>query len=221
MDTATVHQAPQRTYPLWKVVLSMLLTVAIFSGVGNFLGDRFFWTDQDLRRLDKEIEYYQQLVDAEPMEPEHRINLGYTFLRRGDFEKALVQMNAVMEIDKTYMPAYLNAGYVYQAMELWDEALENFHKVTELSPEDYRGFFNMGVCYTNIGMYQEALDKYTTAKLLRPAASDVAYHAAITYERMGLISAAIEEYEEALSFNPKFKEAQEAINRLTVESQNQ
>lgn len=216
-----VQQNPVKTYPLWKVSISMLLTLLVFSGIGNFLGNQFFWSDQDLRRIEKEIAYYQQLVDAEPMEPEHRVSLGYTFLRRGDFEKALIQMNAAIGIDETYMPAYLNAGYVYQAMELWDEALENFQKVTELSPEDYRGFFNMGVCYTYLGMYDEALGTYTTAKLLRPAASDVAYYTAITYEKMGAIEAAIEEYEEALTFNPKHKEAQAAINRLTKELQDQ
>jgi len=214
MNPASVEISP-KMYPLWKVVVSLVLAVAVFSGTGQFVGHRFFWTDQDLRRIDKEIAYYQQLVDAEPMEPEHRVSLGYTLLRRGDFSRALVQMQAAIEIDKEYMPAYLNAGYVYQAMELWDEALEQFQKVTELSPEDYRGFFNMGVCYMNLAMYDEALEMYTIAKLLRPAASDVAYYTAQTYERMGSYQAAIEEYEEALSFNPKFREAQDAINRLT------
>lgn len=215
MSTASVQT--QKTYPLWKVTMSLFLSVAVFSFIGNFVGTRFFWTDMDLKRLDKEIAYFQQLIETEPMEPEHRVSLGYTYLRRGDFDRALIQMNAALEMDETYMPAYLNKGYVYQAMELWDEALENFQKVTELAPDDYRGFQNMGVCYMYLGMYDEALNMYHTAKAMRPGASDVAYYAGMTYERMGAIEAAIAEYEEALTFNPKFMEAQLALNRLMKE----
>lgn len=210
-----MEKVAYKTYPLWKVVISLLLVLVVYSGVGNLVGNRFFWTDQDLRRIDKEIAYYQELIDAEPMEPEHRVNLGYTLLRRGTYDRSLIQMNAAKEIDEFYMPAYLNSGYVYQAMELWDEALAEFHKATELAPEDYRGFFNMGVSYTYLGMYDEAITNYSIAKLLRPGSSDVAYYTALTLEYMGDLDGAIEEYEVALSFNPKYKEAQEAINRLT------
>jgi tetratricopeptide (TPR) repeat protein len=215
MSTATV--VGNKTYPLWKITLSLLLSFAIFSGIGNLVGNRFFWTDQDLRRIDKEIAYYQQLIDVEPMEPEHRVTLGYTLLRRGDYGRALIQMRAALEIDDTYMPAYLNAGYVYQAMELWDEALENFQKVTELASTDHRGFLNMGICYMYLGMEQQALDMYYIAKSLRPGASDVAYYAGMAYERMSAYEAAMEEYEEALTFNPKNMEAQAALNRLSRE----
>lgn len=212
MTTASVQ--PQKTYPLWKVTVSLILSVTVFSVISNFIGTRFFWTDMDLRRIDKEIAYYQQLIETEPMEPEHRVSLGFTYLRRGDFERALIQLDAALEMDADYMPAYLNKGYVYQAMELWDESLENFQKVTELSPEDHRGYQNMGVSYMYLGMHEEALNMFHTAKALRPGASDVAYYAAMTYERMGAYEAAIEEYEEALTFNPKFTEAQEALDRL-------
>lgn len=215
MTSVTVQQSTQKTYPLWKAAAAFALCAVILTGIGNFIGYRYFWTDQDIRRIQKEIAYYQQLVDAEPMDPEHRVNLGFTLLRLSDYSGALIQMNAAIEIDKEYMPAYLNAGYVYQAMELWDEALEQFQKVTELAPEDYRGYFNMGVCYTNLGMYEDALSMYTRALAGRPGASDVLYHMGLTYERMGVAEAAVEAYEEALTFNPKFREAQEAINRLT------
>jgi tetratricopeptide (TPR) repeat protein len=200
--------------PLWRVFVNVMLIVALSSTAAAFAGNRFVWSDQDLRRLNKEIAYHEQLVEAEPTEPEHRVNLGYTLLRRGDFERALIQLNAAMEFDERYMPAYLNAGYVYQAMELWDEALEQFQRVTELAPDDYRGFFNMGVCFMNLGKYEVALETFNTAKLLRPAASDVAFYTAMTYEKMGAVEAAIDEYREALSFNPKYVEAQQAIDRL-------
>jgi tetratricopeptide (TPR) repeat protein len=215
MSTATV-QAP-KTYPLWKVTVSLIMSVAIFAGIGNFLGTQFFWTDMDLRRIEREIAYYQQLIDAEPMEPEHRVSLGFTFLRRGDYDRALIQMRAALEMDEGYMPAYLNSGYVYQAMELWDEALENFQKVTELAPSDHRGYFNMGICYMYLGMYDHALNMYYTASGLRPGASDVAFYTGMTYERLGANEAAMEAYEEALSFNPKYAEAQVALNRLKSE----
>ena len=207
------------TLPLWRLFVNLVMIVLLSSTAAAYVGGRYFGSNQDMRRINKEIAYYQKLVDAEPLEPEHRISLGYTYLRKGDYEQALIQFTTVMDLDETYMPAYLNAGYVYQAMELWDEALEQFHKVTELAPDDYRGFFNMGVCFTNIGKYEDALDMYFAAKVLRPGASDVAYHTAITYEKMGQVEAAIKEYEEALSFNPKFVEAQQALDRLNGTTQ--
>lgn len=199
--------------PLWKVIINIILILGLTGTAASFVGNRYIWNNEEAR-LNKEIAYYQKLTEAEPTNPEHRVSLGYSLLRKGDYDRALIQLHAASDLDATYMPAYLNAGYVYQAMELWDDALEQFQRVTELAPEDYRGFFNMGVCFTSLGKYEDALDMYFTAKLLRPGASDVAYYAALTYEKMGSIEAAIEEYNEALSFNPKNEEAQRALNRL-------
>lgn len=204
-----------RHYPLWRVFLTTLGIVILLTSVGQVVGHRFFWLGYDLRQVEREINHYQKLVDAEPANPGYRVDLGFAYFRRGQYDLAIRQYEEAIKADKNFMPAHLSIGYAYYKMGLFNEALASFVKVTELAPQDYRGYLNVGICYYELSMYEEARRSLYHAKLLNAAAAEVPFHLGVVYEREGVPSAAAELYLEAVSLNPKFNEAQQALERLS------
>lgn len=203
-----------RYVPLWRVFVTILAIVILITSAGQIVGHRFFWSGYDMRRIEREINHYRQLVDAEPANPGYRVDLGFAYFRRGQLDQAIRQYEEAINADKSYMPAHLSMGYAYFQMGMLNEALASFVRVTELAPEDYRGYLNVGICYYELKMYEEARKSLYRAKLLNPAAAEVPYHLGVSYEREGIPSAAVELYQEAFSRNPKMKEAQQALERL-------
>lgn len=203
-----------RYYPLWRVFLITLGIVILITSVGQVVGHRFFWSGYDMRQIEREISHYRQLVDAEPANPEYRVDLGFAYFRRGHLDLAIRQYEEAIYADKDYMPAHLSMGYAYYQTGLLNEALASFVKVTELAPEDYRGYLNVGICYYELSMYEEARRSLHRAKLLNAAAAEVLYHLGVTFEREGIPAAALELYQEAFALNPKLIEAQQALERL-------
>jgi len=207
---------PVNYYPLWKVFLTTLLIATVLITGGQLAGRRFFWTDFDLRRIDREIEHFRQMVDSEPANPQHRVDLGYSYFRRGQYGLALTQYDEAIALDSGFMPAYLSRGLAYFQLGHYNEALASFVRVTELAPEDYRGHLNAGIAYQELKMYQEAAESLFLARRYNPAAAEVPYQLGVLFERQGLTDAALESYNEALAINPQLYEALQATNRLQL-----
>jgi tetratricopeptide (TPR) repeat protein len=216
-SSANTAEISARYYPLWKVVLTTLGIAIFLTSAGQIIGHRFFWSGYDMRRIDREIKHYRQLVEAEPANPEYRVALGFAYFRRGQLDLAIRQYEAAIEVDKDFMPANLSMGYAYYQIGLYNEALASFVRATELGPDDYRGHLNMGICYYELKMYEDAKKSLYKAKMLNPSAAEVMFHLGVVYERENIPSAAIERYQEALALDPRFTEASQALERMTIQ----
>lgn len=209
-----LSSVPVSYYPLWKVTLTTVAIIAILATGGQLAGRHFFWTDLDLRRLDREIDCFRQLVDSDPANPQYRVDLGYTHFRRGQYGQALSQFEKAIDLDNGFMPAYLSQGYAYFHLGHYNSALSSFARVTELAPDDYRGHLNLGISFLELGMYPEATESLFRARKHNAASAEVPYQLGLLYERQGLVDAALTSYNEALVLNPQFSAALRAVERL-------
>ena len=69
---------------------------------------------------------------------------GYNALSKGDYEKALLCWNEVLQLDPKNIEAYINRGNTYAVTRHWDEAISNFNEAIRLDP-------NYGLAYSNRG----------------------------------------------------------------------
>lgn len=210
---ATVKKTA-KSLPLWVVLVLFLLGQPLLSFGGYLLGNNFFWADRDLARLNQQLEHFRSLVNAEPDNPSHRTELGFTYFTVGDYRSALDQLGDAISLDENYLPAYLSRGYVHVELRRLDEALSDFQKVKELSPEDFRGFLNTGIVFRELGMLEESAVELGRARSLAPNSSDIYYHLALTSEAMGDLAAALELLDRSLEFDPLNQDAQTARFRL-------
>ena len=195
-------------------VLLILLTLAISAGAWYGVGKVFFWNDLDMKRVDGQLAYLQQKVQSEPSDAATRVELGYTYSLKGKNDQAIQELNQALLLDPKNFDAYYNLGLVLLKEERNNEALEKFQKAVELSPKDYKGHLQKGVAYRNLKMYKEASLALQQANKLLPGNADIIYETGRVAEAQGQKETAINIYKEALSYDPLFKDAITALERL-------
>jgi tetratricopeptide (TPR) repeat protein len=195
--------------------ISLIIATLLISLVGGYvISDKFIWSKQDESRIVQQVNYYEGLVSKEPNKAEHRVNLGYSYHLKGENEDAIKQLQMAIDLDKKNVSAYFNLGLVYNDEERYDDALKQSNKAVELAPRDYKGHLLEGMIYRKLKMYDEALASLKEADKLMPVNNDIIYEIGRVAEDQGNVKDAEELYKKALSYDPLYKPASEALTRL-------
>jgi tetratricopeptide (TPR) repeat protein len=194
--------------------LLIFLTLVISVGGWYAVGKYFFWTDIDMKRVNAQLEYLQKQVQAEPNNSKTRVELGYTYTLKGKNDLAIKEFNQALSLDEKYFDAYYNLGLVLNKEKRYNEALDNFVKAAEISPKDYKVHLQKGISYRGLKMYKEASESLSQANKLMPTSSDIIYEIGRVAEDQGQTESAIAIYKEALSYDPLYKDAVKALERL-------
>ncbi|WP_066258879.1 tetratricopeptide repeat protein [Neobacillus drentensis] len=195
--------------------LSLIIGTLLVSLIGGyFISDKYIWTNEGQGRIDQQVAYYEGLVSKEPNKPEHRVNLGYSYYLKGDSEDAVKQLLVAIDLDKKNVSAYFNLGLVYNQEKRYDDALKQSKKAVDLAPRDYKGHLLQGMVYRELKMYKEALVSLKEADKLMPVNNDIIFEIGRVAEDQGKTKDAEELYKKALSYDPLYKPASEALTRL-------
>ncbi|GHH97478.1 tetratricopeptide repeat protein [Neobacillus kokaensis] len=193
----------------------MILGTLFVSLIGGyFICDKFVWTDKNQSRLDGQIAYYEDMVSKEPNKAEHRINLGYSYHLKGKNDEAVKQLQIAIDLDKKNVGGYFNLGVVYNDEKRYDDALKQSKKAVELAPKDYKGHLLEGMVYRKLKMYKDSLASLGEANKLMPANTDIIFEMGRVAEGQGKIKDAEELYKKALSYDPLYKPATEALTKI-------
>ncbi|WP_407310742.1 tetratricopeptide repeat protein [Desulfosporosinus sp. SB140] len=199
--------------PLTSAIL-ILLTLVISVGGWYGVGKYFFWSNLDMKRVNAQLDYYKQKVQAEPNNTEARVDLGYTYALKGNDGQAIQEFNQALMVDPKDFDAYLNLSLVFIKEKRFNEALEDLNKAGQLSPRDYKVPYEKGIVYRNLKMYKEATDSLNQANTLNPTNTDIIYETGMVAEAQGKKDDAIQIYKQALSYDPLYKPAIAALERL-------
>jgi len=90
-------------------------------------------------------------------------NRGTAYGKRGQFDKAIVDLDKAIVLYPDYADAYSNRGIVYSKIGLLDSAIESFNHAVALKPNAADGYSNRGVAYAMTGQYDRALQDYNHA----------------------------------------------------------
>jgi tetratricopeptide (TPR) repeat protein len=209
-------KSKKEKFTWWQTLLILFLTLGVSVGAGYYVSDKYFWSDFDQTQLKKQFEYYKGQVDAQPNEPKHRVNLGYSYFLLGDNEEAIKQFKVALDIDKNYYDAYLNLGIVYSEDGRHDEALKMAEKAIKIAPRDYKSNLLKGTAYRNLKMYDEAIETLSKANELMPGNTDIITELGKVAEDQGDKKNAEELYKEALNYDPLYKPAIEGLDRVAA-----
>lgn len=195
-------------------VMLILLTLVVSVGGWYGVGKYFFWSNLDMKRVNAQLEFYKQKVQAQPNDTQARVDLGYTYFLKGNNADAIQEFNQALVIDPKDFDAYYNLSVVFIKEQRYNEALEKLSKAGELSPKDYKVPYQKGIAYRNLKMYKEATDSLTLANTLMPTNSDIIYEIGMVAEAQGQKDNAIQIYKQVLSYDPLYKPAIAALERL-------
>ncbi len=141
-------------------------------------------------------------------------HLGFLLMKNDQYRKAIAMYRRALEIDSTHNNTHFNIGACYEYMEMYPRALEEYNLELTVDPRDSDVSYRVGRVLVKMKRYKAAIDELTKA-LREDEKPAVFYYRGVALEKLGNIGKARLDYLEALSLDPEYFRAQEALNRLT------
>ena len=138
-----------------KIVKTIVATILIgILGTFSYLiwGRCQVWKDS--------ISLWNNVLKNYPKIPIAYNNLGETYLRKGDYEKAIADYHRALRINPNDSNAYHNRGTAYLNKGDFERAISDFNKTLEINPGNAKTYFNKALACEKIGRLQEALESY-------------------------------------------------------------
>lgn len=221
-ETQNAQESANRTEKLkekkdrftwWQSLIILAATLAICLSAGYFISSKYLWNQADTQ-LAKQLDYYKAQVDKKPNDSNLRVQLGYTYFLKGDNEEAIKQYNTAKDLDKNNNSAYLNLAIAYDKENRNDDALQMAIKAEKLAPQDYKPKLLKARSDRKLKMYKQATQALEEAARLKPGNTDILNEVGLVAEAQGKKKEAEKIYKEALSYDPTYKPALDALDRL-------
>ena len=93
---------------------------------------------------------------------------GIAWRHLNDFEKALNDFNASIELNNKYPVVYENRGYIYLLQKDYEKAAMDFRKAVNMDPRSAYSWRNLGLVELNSGNYDQALKSLNQSLEIEP-----------------------------------------------------
>lgn len=132
-------------------------------------------------------------------------------------QKALQDLNIVIEYDPECNSAYINRGVLHCANGRYAAAIRDFDTALEIDGEHALSFFNRGVAYSFLGDYRQAIDDYNKCLTLAPTSIAALRNRGLLYLRDGSYGLALKDLEnliEAVEDTPQEHQHSDLISAI-------
>jgi lipoprotein NlpI len=138
---------------------------------------------------------------------------------KGEYEKSLEILDAVLNIDKKYKPAWNCKGVAHLEMNDYPQALNSFEQVIERDAGDYLAWYNKGYVLQLMEEYEQSKKVFEFFLARYDKKDDDFYKYALylqakNYDGLKDHENALVFIDEALKKDNTFKEAQELKNTI-------
>ena len=116
---------------------------------------------------------------------EQRVERAQEHLQRRQWEAALRELQAAVEINPHNAPWLFNLGMVLDELGRFDEAADAYRKAVAIEPRDTRALNHLGVALHRTGRLKEALDTFALIETIDPAFEPSYCNRIITYSQLG------------------------------------
>jgi tetratricopeptide (TPR) repeat protein len=141
------------------------------------------------------------------------MEMGIGYLDQGQFDQAIAEFQAALQIAPDNAQAHYNLGLAYQKQDKLDEAAAAYQKAIQANPNLADVHNNLGLIYKVQGKLDQALASYQEAIRLAPDDDTAHYNLALLYDAQGELDQSILEYEQAVGLNPDNADAYYNLGR--------
>lgn len=143
----------------------------------------------------------------EEADEETLVSDAYELYYSGDYEGALVNLDACLRINADNVPALNLRSALYANWGQWDESLADCARVIELWPEDARCWNTRGTILRQQGNFEAAIKDFEEAMELRPKWVWPVHNKAECLAYMGKEQEALPMFDKALKMEPDYMPA--------------
>lgn len=135
-------------------------------------------------------------------------NRGLAYLKKGSYERAIIDFSSVLEINPTDGRAYYNRGNAFALANSHERAIDDYSRAIALNPGKAYLYYSRGLAYQEVQQYYErAIEDFKQAVVLNPEDKKSYCFLGITYYKMKNYREAQKYFGKALSIDPGYAEA--------------
>ena len=132
---------------------------------------------------------------------------GMAWKRGGDYDRAIADYNAALQINPKYFFAHYNRGISYTVKGEWDRAIADFDAAIRSNPKSKEAHNNRGGAYMEKGDLDRAIADFTTVLRLDPKFASGYGNRGVALRRKGELDRAIADYNQAIRLDPSYANA--------------
>ncbi|MHC1707617.1 MAG: tetratricopeptide repeat protein [Bacteroidales bacterium] len=114
------------------------------------------------------VDYLNSALNLKPQSIEALYNLGMYYQETEDFNKAMENYRAILQLEPSNKFAYFNLGYIHMYyLRVYGEGVRYFSKAIESDPAYIEAYYNRGYCFELMGDLANARTDYQKASSLK------------------------------------------------------
>ena len=172
------------------------------------------------------LERESEAVSQDFPEQVERVTKAIGYMGAGDFEPAISEFDAVIEMNPADWTSFQNRGSAYLQLERFDKAVADFSESIRLNPNNTIGYVNRGRAYAAARQFRRAEADYNRAiesgSTLPPEATAVVYlDRGLLYQSVGQPGKAMLDFSKAIDLDENLSEAYSRRGLMYLVSGNQ
>ena len=158
-------------------------------------------------RLPQAESIYQQILQADPSQPDALHLLGVIALQVGKYDIAVDFITKALSLKPDYAEAQTNLGNALQGLGELEEAVASYHKALSLKPDYFEAQTNLGTALQGLGEREDAVASCRKALAIKPDYAEAHYNLGIALHDLGNLNEAEKHFLRALELKADFPEA--------------
>ena len=157
---------------------------------------------------------YNQILKADPNQPQALHLLGVIAFQGGNNEKAVELIEKALSIHPEFAEAYCNLGIAQNKLGKFDKALICYKRAIALKPNYAEAQSHLGLGIQTLGRVDEAVVHFRKALALKPDSAEAHNNLGNALKELGQSEEAVASYETALKLNPNYAEANNNLGNI-------
>jgi len=158
-------------------------------------------------RLQEAEQLYQQILQAEPEQPNALNLLGMLADQVGQVDVAVELLTKAVNVMPGFMEAHNNLGNALKNIGEPDRAVVHYREAININPSFAEAHYNLGVALKDRGDLEEAIASYDKAIAVKSDYVKTHYNRGVALFELGRLEDAVASYQTALAINPGYAEA--------------
>jgi serine/threonine protein kinase/Tfp pilus assembly protein PilF len=127
-----------------------------YAGLAEAYSYMYEWYDGSSQWLGRAIEMNQKALDLDPTSLEAKFGIAMTYFYQKRYAEAKRTLEAIIQENAQFYPAYLRLGTLSEASNDVDSALRHYRIASELKPHDEEPWMRLDSIYRRTGNMQAA-----------------------------------------------------------------
>lgn len=156
---------------------------------------------------------FSEALRVDPRNVATRYALANVYLKSKQLDKAEKEYLLILKVDPAHSDSRNNLANIYYSRGMVGRAVEEYNKILETNPSHFRARNNLANIYLMNRQYDKAIAGYRKVLENESSSAVVHYNLGLAYEGKGMLAEAEEEWRAALTIDPGFGQAAEAIRQ--------